>query len=376
MAASYAKGELDPPLLEQTIGENFEATVAAHPDREALVEFATGRRWTWAELNRDVDALAIGLIRAGIGKGDRVGMWSPNCAEWTLVQYATAKIGAILVNVNPAYRTHELSYALRQSGTKLLISATEFKTQQLPGDGRGGARRHRVAGAGVVPRQPRVDRPQRPRPRRDPARGDDVVAVGRRPDQHPVHVGHHRLPEGRHAQPPQHPQQRLPDHRADQLHRGGPALHPRALLPLLRHGDGQPRVHQPRRHDGDPGARLRPRDHAAGGRRREVHGGLRRPDHVHRDAEPPDLRRPRPVQPAHRDHGRVDLPGRGDEALHQRHAHARGRHRLRHDRDLAGLLPDPGRRRPGPAYLLDRPGPPAPRDQDRRPGHRRDRRAR
>ncbi len=126
--SSYATGELEPPLLEQTIGENFEATVAAHADREALVEFATGRRWTWAELDRDVDALALGLIRAGIGKGDRVGMWSPNCAEWTLVQYATAKIGAVLVNVNPAYRTHELSYALRQSGTKLLISATEFKT--------------------------------------------------------------------------------------------------------------------------------------------------------------------------------------------------------------------------------------------------------
>ena len=80
--------------------------------------------------------------------------------------------------------------------------------------------------------------------------------------------------------------------------------------------------------------------------------------------------------PAHRDHGRLDLPGRGDEALRQRHAHARGRHRLRHDRDLAGLLPDPRRRRPRAAYRLDRPGPPAPRDQDRRPGHRRDRRAR
>jgi fatty-acyl-CoA synthase len=127
-AESYAKGELEPPLLEQTIGESFEATVAAHPDREALVEFATGRRWTWSELDRDVDALAIGLIRAGIGKGDRVGIWSPNCAEWTLVQYATAKIGAILVNVNPAYRTHELAFALRHSGTRLLISATEFKT--------------------------------------------------------------------------------------------------------------------------------------------------------------------------------------------------------------------------------------------------------
>ena len=128
MAESYARGELEPPLLEQTIGENFEATVAAYPDREALVEFATGRRWTWAELDRDVDALAIGLIRAGIRKGDRVAMWSPNCAEWTLTQFATAKIGAILVNINPAYRTHELAYALNQSGTKLLISATEFKT--------------------------------------------------------------------------------------------------------------------------------------------------------------------------------------------------------------------------------------------------------
>ena len=124
---SYARGELEPPLLEQTIGASFEATVAAYADREALVEVASGRRWTWAELDRDVDALAIGMIRAGIGKGDRVGIWSPNCAEWTLTQYAAAKIGAILVNVNPAYRTHELAYALRQSGTKLLISAEEFK---------------------------------------------------------------------------------------------------------------------------------------------------------------------------------------------------------------------------------------------------------
>ena len=128
METSYAAGETDVPLLEETIGANFERTVAAYPDREALVELASGRRWTWAELDRDVDALAIGLIRAGIGKGDRVGIWSPNCAEWTITQFATAKIGAVLVNINPAYRTHELAYALRQSGTKLLISAPEFKT--------------------------------------------------------------------------------------------------------------------------------------------------------------------------------------------------------------------------------------------------------
>ena len=125
---SYAAGETSPPLVEQTIGANLESTVAAHGANEALVEAATGRRWTYAELDRDVDALARGLIGAGIAKGDRVGVWAPNCAEWTIAQYATAKVGAILVNVNPAYRTHELSYAVNQSGMRLLLSAESFKT--------------------------------------------------------------------------------------------------------------------------------------------------------------------------------------------------------------------------------------------------------
>ena len=125
---SYAAGETEPALLEETIGANFERTVAAHGDREALVEVASGRRWTWSELDADVDALARGLLAAGVGKGDRVGVWAPNCAEWTLTQYATAKIGAILVNVNPSYRTHEFAYAVNQSGMKLLVAATEFKT--------------------------------------------------------------------------------------------------------------------------------------------------------------------------------------------------------------------------------------------------------
>src|SRR3954465_12598858 len=125
---SHALGETEPPLLEDTIGANLDAAVTAYGDREALVECATGRRWTYAELGADVDALAGGLVRAGIGKGDRVGIWAPNCAEWTLTQYATAKIGAILVNINPAYRTHELAYVLNQSGVRTLISATAFKT--------------------------------------------------------------------------------------------------------------------------------------------------------------------------------------------------------------------------------------------------------
>jgi fatty-acyl-CoA synthase len=124
---SYAAGETDPPLLEETIGANLERIAREHGDREALVEVETGRRWTYAELDRDVDALARGLLAAGIAKGDRVGIWAPNCAEWTLVQYATAKVGAILVNVNPAYRTHELAYALGQSGMRMLFSAEGFK---------------------------------------------------------------------------------------------------------------------------------------------------------------------------------------------------------------------------------------------------------
>jgi fatty-acyl-CoA synthase len=128
MAGSYAQGELEPALLEQTIADNFDRTVAAHPDHEALVEFATGRRWTYRDLNHDVDLFARGLIAGGIVKGDRVGVWAPNCAEWTIAQYATAKIGAILVNVNPAYRTHEFSYAVNQSGMRLLIAAESFKT--------------------------------------------------------------------------------------------------------------------------------------------------------------------------------------------------------------------------------------------------------
>src|SRR6187200_3550957 len=125
---SYAAGETTPALLEETIGANLERIVAAHGDREALVEVATGRRWTYAELDADVNALARGLIAAGVAKGDRVWIWAPNCAEWTLVQYATAKAGAIVVNVNPAYRTHELAYALNQSGLRLLFSAESFKS--------------------------------------------------------------------------------------------------------------------------------------------------------------------------------------------------------------------------------------------------------
>jgi fatty-acyl-CoA synthase len=125
---SYASGTSDVPLLGDTIGANFDRTVAAHGDRLALVERASGRRWMYRELAAEVDALALGLLDLGIGKGDRVGIWAPNCAEWVFVQYATAKIGAILVNINPAYRVHELGYVLGQAGIRTLVATPGFKT--------------------------------------------------------------------------------------------------------------------------------------------------------------------------------------------------------------------------------------------------------
>ncbi len=128
MTGSISAGETAPPLLTGTIGANLDATVARHGDREALVDVQPGHRWTYAELNADVDRLATGLDAAGLRKGDRIGIWAPNCAEWTLTQFATAKLGAILVNINPAYRTHELEFVLRQSGCSVLIAARAFKT--------------------------------------------------------------------------------------------------------------------------------------------------------------------------------------------------------------------------------------------------------
>ncbi|WP_082964558.1 AMP-binding protein [Mycobacterium sp. E796] len=111
-----------------TIGANLAATAAAHPQRDALVDVAAGRRWSYAEFLSSVRGLATGLARTGIRRGDRVGMWAPNRWEWVLVQYATAEIGATLVTVNPSYQERELDYALRQSGVAMVIAARDFKT--------------------------------------------------------------------------------------------------------------------------------------------------------------------------------------------------------------------------------------------------------
>ncbi|HEY2439334.1 MAG TPA: AMP-binding protein [Solirubrobacteraceae bacterium] len=128
MTGSYAHGETSVALLEETIGANLDRAVHAYAERDALVSCAQGIRYSYAELGAAVDEMARALIATGLEPGDRLGIWSPNCAEWTLVQYASAKIGAILVNINPAYRTSELEYALAQSGCRMLIAAPAFKS--------------------------------------------------------------------------------------------------------------------------------------------------------------------------------------------------------------------------------------------------------
>jgi fatty-acyl-CoA synthase len=125
---SYAHGVSTTPLLGETIAANLDRTIAAHGDRDALVVRHQDVRMTYAQLGEAVDRLARGLMALGLQPGDRLGIWAPNCAEWVLVQYASAKAGVVLVTVNPAYRTAELEYVLNQSGAKVLVAARAFKS--------------------------------------------------------------------------------------------------------------------------------------------------------------------------------------------------------------------------------------------------------
>ena len=130
MQLSYTSGTSTTPLLGITIGDKFDAIAQQFPDREALIVHHQDIRWTYRELQQVVDQCAKALLACGLEKGDRVGVWSPNRYEWAVVQFATAKVGIILVNINPAYRLHELEYALNQSGCKMLITADRFKTSE------------------------------------------------------------------------------------------------------------------------------------------------------------------------------------------------------------------------------------------------------
>src|SRR5580693_4118532 len=130
---SYVHGASEVPLIGETIGRFFDAICDKYADRPALIVRHQNVRWSYGELRREVDKLAAGLLTLGLEPGDRIGIWSPNNSEWVLTQFATAKAGLILVNINPAYRTVELEYALNKVGCKALILAERFKTSDYIG---------------------------------------------------------------------------------------------------------------------------------------------------------------------------------------------------------------------------------------------------
>jgi fatty-acyl-CoA synthase len=125
---SYVHGASAAPFIGETIGVHFDRIAERFGERDALIVRHQQVRWTYRELKERVDAFAAGLIALGLERGDRIGIWSPNNAEWVIAQFATAKAGLILVNINPAYRTTELEYALAKSGCAALITAAQFKS--------------------------------------------------------------------------------------------------------------------------------------------------------------------------------------------------------------------------------------------------------
>ena len=325
LTASHDSGHAATPLVGDTIGATLAAVVDAQPDRLALVSRHQGIRWTWAELDDEVEKVALGLLALGIEAGDRVGIWSPNCAEWTVLQFACARVGAILVNVNPAYRPAELAYALRHSGVRLLVTAESFKTSDYlvmldVGTRRAavararGHDRYRHAPAGpttccgtsssAVAVQADADTL---REREASLHCDDPINIqytsGTTGNPKGATLTHHNILNNARSV--------VDDSR---VHARRPGVHPGAALPLLRDGDRQPRMPRGRGDDGVSGALVRSDRDARGDRRGALHEHLRRADDVHRPARAPAVRRLRPHVVAHRDHGGRAVPDRGHEA--------------------------------------------------------------
>ncbi|MDB6013652.1 MAG: AMP-binding protein, partial [Gammaproteobacteria bacterium] len=125
---SWVAGASGSPLLEITIGQALDHAAERWGDDCAVVSVAQGIRWSWRELAFRADAMAAGFLALGLGPGDRIGIWSPNCAEWALTQFAAAKIGLVLTTINPAHRTSELGFTLNRTGMKAVVAAESYKT--------------------------------------------------------------------------------------------------------------------------------------------------------------------------------------------------------------------------------------------------------
>ena len=285
---SYVQGVRDPPLIDDTIGERLARTAREHPAAEALVSLHQGLRWTYGELDGRTDAFASGLLALGLQPGDRVGVWAPNCAEWAVAQFATARAGLVLVSINPAYRTSELEHVLNKVDCAALITAARFKSSdylqmlralapeldearsQLRSE-RFPALRHVITlgpetFAGCRPFEQVCDLGE--------LAGPEPLAVAMalvRPDD-AVNIQfterHDGFAEGGHPLAQEPPEQRILGRGGDWRDARFARLHSGAAVSLLRHGDGQPRLHGARRDDGLPGPELRaPLGFGGGGHR-------------------------------------------------------------------------------------------------------------
>ena len=369
MEPSYASGTSTTPLLGDTIGDNLDRTIARFGDREALVSVHQDLRYTYAQFGEAVDRARARVhrrrdragrpgrdlepelrrvgarpVRDGEGR-DHPGQHQPGLPD------VRARLRAQPVRLQDARRGDRVQDVATTCRWSTTSAATATGLERVVFIGRdweefiaGGER----VSAGRAARAP----------------GRDPV---RRPDQHPVHERHHRLPQGRHAQPPQHPQQRLLRRPRLPLHRGGPGLHPGALLPLLRHGHGQPR----RARRTAPAWSSRRRRSTRSRRCRPCRTRTARASTAcRRCSSPSSSTRSSPSstsrQPADRDHGRLAVPDRDDEALRGRDAHGGGDDLLRHDRDLAGVDADRRRRPAREARRHRGPRAPARRGQGRR----------
>ena len=361
LTQSYVHGVSLTPLLGETIGALLRRVAAEGPERLALVTRHQNVRWTYAELLRRSEDLAVGLQALGLKKGERIGIWAANCSEWVLAQFGTALAGLILVNINPAYRVHEFEHAIKKSGCKALILSPGHKTNDYFASLRALAPEIDAAEPGRLkaPRLMKLETVIRlgadktagmfnfdevARPATDAERKaladfgatlqfDDPINIqftsGTTGAPKGATLTHHNIvnngyfigeamrltPEDRLCIP------------VPYYHCFGMVL---GNLACVTHGSAMVSPSE----GFDPIAAL---DAVRGG---GLHRPARRADHVHRHARPPRVRPLRSENAPDRNHGRLALSGRGDAARGRQDAHARGHHRLRYDRDEPGQLPE------------------------------------